>query len=266
MRRSRAFTLVELLVVIGIIALLMSILLPSLNKARMQAYRVQCANNERQMLLAEKMYESEWKGKIMWANWGSIRPGGVPNLGVPGWLYRDPLPTVQPFPQDAVREGLVFTYLNKSEGNDAIFHCPLDQPPYVFGGTSALTSYLMNGSMLDFGNASANPTGRCLDISRFRPWAVIWFEADETNQSTGAVWNDGSSFPDEELLSTRHQKGANVAYVDGHVEWWSPEDYNKFAYANFPGHFSPNPLWCAPDLRYGGDRGAYNGNPPSPFQ
>jgi prepilin-type N-terminal cleavage/methylation domain-containing protein/prepilin-type processing-associated H-X9-DG protein len=89
----RAFTLVELLVVIGIIAVLISILLPTLGKVRRQANTLQCSSNMRQVAMALIMYIHDNKGRF-------------PSAGIPpipayprGWWW----------PNELVRQGYVKT-------------------------------------------------------------------------------------------------------------------------------------------------------------
>src|SRR4051794_7461179 len=72
-RQTTGFTLIELLVVIGIIAVIISMLLPSLNRARQQAYSAQCLSNLKQVGQAALIYAAENKG------W--LPPGHMGNPG-----------------------------------------------------------------------------------------------------------------------------------------------------------------------------------------
>ena len=107
--RQRGFTLVELLVVIGIIAVLISILLPALTRARRSAYTLQCSSNMRQLSMAMLMYINDNKGRFPAAEFFPIDNAypygwGWANELVAQNYIKNPGLSVYKFPGDTVKK------------------------------------------------------------------------------------------------------------------------------------------------------------------
>jgi prepilin-type N-terminal cleavage/methylation domain-containing protein/prepilin-type processing-associated H-X9-DG protein len=112
--RRKAFTLIELLVVVAIIALLISILLPSLKMAREQARDVVCTSNIGQVLKGFLMYANDWDGNLPGStNDYYVRDGEEITLD---WLGVGRSGRWGRAPQ----RGTIFPYLNKAD----VYRCP----------------------------------------------------------------------------------------------------------------------------------------------
>jgi prepilin-type N-terminal cleavage/methylation domain-containing protein/prepilin-type processing-associated H-X9-DG protein len=204
----RSFTLIELLVVIAIIAILASMLLPSLKRAKDKADQLMCVNNLKQMGLISHQYTDEQDG----------------------WLY--PYVMGTKYWSNLIYDAGLFsklpTYTNTTwdTGCPKIFSCPVEykERGYAKFNDSARFHYGVNCTAVNWGN------GR--KISTIKKSSSRFLLTDTTAYLTWAG-SDGIN----QFLDFRHGNGLILLFIDGHTEWHS------FPLPHYESGQAPLPWW-----------------------
>ncbi len=222
---SSDFTLIELLVVIAIMAILVSMIFPSLRLALHNAYLVKCMAQEKQLTLAWDTYAEDFDGEMVGAD-DQIN-GPLHNA----WIDDNQWSPDRNTPP-AIKRGALFPYVNSVE----VYRCPNDEkkqdtyrPSNHLGypakvdwqGPEGINIYLHNTRQIH------NPSGTMLFVEEDSWCPVGWdgWTLDPRQDSTISYnWID-----DVGLYHLPGREGMNVSYSDGHVEFWVWEDSRTYA-------------------------------------
>ena len=203
-RNQEAFTLVELLVVIGIIGILAALLLPVLSKAKAYAHATTCKNHLRQMGLALKMYADEHQSRYPYY------------LGPPGAAYGDAA-----YPgdrDDGTAKGCVywssklFPYYPLNWTNTA-YHCPgykgVNAGPSR-DGPDRLGSYAYNvhGSTTSW---TAGPADKVIKHFGLGP-VMTWPQAPAVSEAQIKMPSEMLAIADSQFCEAEDPEGADVLY------------------------------------------------------
>ncbi len=221
--RSRrvGFTLVELLVVIGIIALLISILLPVLNKAKQRANAVKCQSNLKTLMMGFIMFSNdhngylpgsendyaqdlEWKRCWLKGPKGMPAPGGTPPI------------------TNAPTEGTVYKYLKNSQ----VYRCPSNDSGGTVGAGGGTNERFDYCSFKSFAGAKIT---KIKNMSRFRGSGANPATTDRLFNTTPVICQEDPAYLNASNMDSGHSNfdpldhvhngGSYYASVDGSVSF-----------------------------------------------
>lgn len=239
-KHARAFTLVEMMVVVAVIGILASLLLPAISKAKEKAWRIKCVSNLRQVGQAFILYADDHKGQLPPLNSGGPWGSTVVPTNPTNWWYQI-LTDGHYMPETNDVQGI--WRCPAVRGDD--FNTPFGKRMDGYGPVEGKVYISKLPSIIDYAyKADGTPRGSSYLTEIKRPsqlWLVgdVGVPKDPKNVPDGGYKTDIVTFaPDEygdyahtipKQPAVRHGSKANVSFVDNHVEAWGYDDlrFNK---------------------------------------